>query len=146
MAPRSGRATARSPRSEAHKATRSSAPRVLQMPSRRRWFWVAALSVVALFLAVLALPVRNLFGQSAELGRAQTELVGLRAENTKLERRQTELEDPEQVEILARRNHGMVFPGEESYVVLPPTVGGEVPPWVAKGWSFDPAAQPASEP
>ena len=50
------------------------------------------------------------------------------------------------MEILARRHHGMVFPGEESYVVLPPTVGGEVPPWVAKGWSFDPAAQPASEP
>ncbi|MEZ5372701.1 MAG: septum formation initiator family protein [Microthrixaceae bacterium] len=117
-----------------------------RLPSRRRWFWVVALAVVSLFLALMALPVRNLFSQSAELGRARAEIGELQQENTNLERRQAELEDPEQVEALARRNHGMVFPGEESYVVLPPSEGGEVPPWVAKGWDFDPSSQSASEP
>ncbi|MEZ5380302.1 MAG: septum formation initiator family protein [Microthrixaceae bacterium] len=112
----------------------------------RHRFWVVASMVVVLFLAMLALPVRNLFSQSAELSRAEDELEQLKDENVKLERRQAELEDPEQVEQLARRNHGMVFPGEESYVVLPPTEGGEVPPWVAKGWGFDPEAEPEAAP
>ena len=116
------------------------------MPTRRRWFWMVALAVVALFLALLALPVRNLFSQSSELSKARSELAELQGDTTDLERRQAELEDPKQVEVLARRNHGMVFPGEESYVVLPPTDGGEVPPWVAKGWSYDPSAPATSDP
>lgn len=121
---------------------RPDAAKAARLPTRRRWFWVVALAVVALFLALLTLPVRNLFSQSSELSRARSELVDLQGETTQLERRQAELEDPEQVEVLARRNHGMVFPGEESYVVLPPSEGGEVPPWVAKGWNFDPGANP----
>ena len=139
MAPRPKRpGSARTADARAVKAAR--------LPTRRRWFWVVALAIVSLFLALLALPIRNLFSQSAELSAARSELVDLKGDTTELERRQAELEDPEQVEILARRNHGMVFPGEESYVVLPPTEGGEVPPWVAKGWNFDPAARSSSDP
>ena len=107
---------------------------------------MVALAVVSLFLALLALPVRNLFSQSSELSLARAELAELQGDTTELERRQAELEDPKQVEVLARRNHGMVFPGEESSAVLPRTEGGEVPPWVAKGWDFDPAAPASTDP
>ncbi len=134
------------PRPDTTRAARAGAAKAGRLPTGRRWFWVVALAVVTLFLALLALPVRNLFSQSSELSSARSELAELQGDTTELERRQAELEDPKQVEVLARRNHGMVFPGEESYVVLPPTEGGEVPPWVAKGWSYDPAAPAASDP
>ena len=44
------------------------------------------MAVVSLFLALLALPVRNLFSQSSELSLARAELAELQGDTTELER------------------------------------------------------------
>jgi cell division protein FtsB len=103
----------------------------------RRTFWVATFVVLAAMLGVLALPVRNMFEQQNRLAATEAEVAALKDRNAELEARTKALHDPGDLELTARRNHGLVFPGEESYSVLPPPRAGQVPGWVSVGLSFE---------
>jgi cell division protein FtsB len=65
-------------------------------------------------------PVRTYLNQRADTQRRQEQLEVVHEENERLERYRDQLRDPETVEELARRDYGLVMPGEESYAILPP--------------------------
>jgi cell division protein FtsB len=102
----------------------------LHLPRRRRprrpsrvrravWGVVASVALVgALFGFVF--PTRTYLAQRAAADTARERLEVLTAENEALERRIEQLGTPEEVEAIARRDYGLVRPGEEAYAVLPP--------------------------
>jgi len=65
-------------------------------------------------------PVRTYLDQRAATQRARERLEIISQENERLADQAEELRDPETVEEIARRDYGLVLPGEESYGVLPP--------------------------
>ncbi len=82
---------------------------------------VAVLAVgITLLIVVGVFPTRTWLAQQASARRAQDELAALEEENADLEQQARDLQDPETVADIARRDFSMVMPGEEAYVVLPP--------------------------
>ena len=89
--------------------------------SRLRWLGTRVGSVALTGLLVYAVfPVRTYLSQRSDTNRAREQLEVLSEENERLERRADELRDPETIEEIARRDHNLVMPGEESYGILPP--------------------------
>jgi cell division protein FtsB len=89
--------------------------------ARLRWLGTRVGSVALSGLLVYAVfPVRTYLSQRSDTNRAREQLDVLSEENERLEQRADELRDPETVEEIARRDHNLVMPGEESYVILPP--------------------------
>jgi cell division protein FtsB len=67
-------------------------------------------------------PVRTYLEQRAATQRARERMDKLSEANAELERRKDELREDETVEEIARRDYQLVYPGEESYGLLPPPV------------------------
>jgi cell division protein FtsB len=89
--------------------------------ARLRWLGTRVGSVALSGLLVYAIfPVRTYLSQRSDTDRAREQLDVLSEENERLEQRADELRDPETVEEIARRDHNLVMPGEESYAILPP--------------------------
>jgi cell division protein FtsB len=89
--------------------------------ARLRWLGTRVGSVALSGLLVYAVfPVRTYLSQRSDTNRAREQLDVLSEENDRLEQRADELRDPETVEEIARRDHNLVMPGEESYAILPP--------------------------
>lgn len=89
--------------------------------ARLRWLGTRVGSVALTGLLVYAVfPVRTYLNQRAETNRAREQLEVLSEENDRLEQRADDLRDPETIEEIARRDHNLVMPGEESYAILPP--------------------------
>jgi cell division protein FtsB len=89
--------------------------------ARLRWLGTRVGSVALSGLLVYAVfPVRTYLSQRSDTNRAREQLDVLSEENERLEQRAKELRDPETVEEIARRDHALVMPGEESYAILPP--------------------------
>lgn len=109
-----------------------------RLTKRARVLAVGA-AVLAVMVVMLAFPMRNMFNQQREVTETKAEIAELKAQNRELEVRANALSDPAELELEARKNHGLVFPGEETYSVLPPPGDGRVPNWVAVGLTFDPA-------
>lgn len=86
------------------------------------------------FLLVAVFPTRTLLTQRSDTGKAQSQLAQLDAANRRLTQRIATLNTAEEIERIAREEHGMVKPGEEAYAVLPqpedPVVLPEVWPFV----------------
>ena len=81
----------------------------------------AVLGVVILAVFVFGVfPTGSYVEQRNELRDAEGELADLEAENAKLESRVERLESDEEIERVAREEFDMVFPNEESYLILPP--------------------------
>jgi cell division protein FtsB len=76
-------------------------------------FTLAAMLIYAVF------PVRTYLNQRAATDRAREQIDVLSRENDRLEGRADDLRDPETIEEIARRELGLVMPGEESYGILP---------------------------
>jgi cell division protein FtsB len=88
--------------------------------ARLRWLGTRVGSVAVSVLLVYAVfPVRTYLSQRSDTNRAREQLEVLSEENDRLERRADELRDPETIEEIARRDHNLVMPGEESYAILP---------------------------
>ncbi len=79
---------------------------------------VLSLVVVALLFAV-AVPVRTLLQQRADLARMDQQAHVLQQQNATLEHRAQQLDDPAYLERIARECLGMVKPGEIAFVVVP---------------------------
>ncbi len=89
--------------------------------ARLRWLGTRVGSVALSGVLVYAVfPVRTYLSQRSDTDRAREQLEVLSEENERLERRADELRDPETVQEIARRDHNLVMPGEESYAILPP--------------------------
>lgn len=101
-------------------------------PARRRVLLVAALLAVA--SALLAVPAQGYLAQRGELAAREAELAELDRRNDVLDERLERLAEPEEIQRIARREYGLVDPGEESYSVLPPSTAGITLP---RGWPFD---------
>ena len=91
---------------------------------------VLALLVV---LAYAVFPTRTWLDQHAAIAAAETELAELEIANAELELRKAALVTEVEIERIARKDHGLVRPGEEAYAVLPPA-----PPAVRipQAWPF----------
>jgi len=72
------------------------------------------------FLLLAVFPTRTILAQRAATRRASSELSALDRRNRALERRIDRLRTPSEIERLARKEYGLVRPGEEAYAILPP--------------------------
>jgi cell division protein FtsB len=95
--------------------------------ARLRWLGSRAVGVALCFVSAYAVfPVHTWLNQRSDTQRAREQIDVLGEENERLERRADELRDPETIEEIARRDHGLVMPGEESYpIVLPPDAASD---------------------
>ena len=95
-------------------------------PARR----VLTLLVVAGLVAVVVgatwkwgvLPVRNWVDQRDEIARLELELSEIQASNAALRSEIRLLRTDAEIERIARRDFGLVRPGEEAYAILPQPV------------------------
>lgn len=98
------------------------AARELRAARVRRAGTVAGSAALAAVVVYGFFPIRTYLDQRAATQRAREQLDVISRENERLAEQAEELRDPETVEEIARRDYGLVFPGEESYGVLPPPV------------------------
>lgn len=92
--------------------------------SRLRVNSPVALAVVAVVLAALWLlyPAYQIrVEQDKQLSEVRREYAQLRSENVRLRKRIEQIKSPEYIERYAREKLGLVKPGENAYVVLPPS-------------------------
>ena len=81
---------------------------------------LALLVVLVLFVIGYAvLPIRSWHDQRAEIADRRAQLAELERSNVELEDRVAALGTIAEVEVIARRDLGLVMPGEEAYAVLP---------------------------
>lgn len=120
-------------------------PRPRRRPGRARrvaWALVASVALVgALFAFVF--PTRTYLAQRSAAETAEERLRVLTEQNEALEARAEELQTPEEIEAIARRDYGLVRPGEEAYAILPPP-----PPVVdlPDAWPFERLARRLAPP
>jgi cell division protein FtsB len=101
---------------------------------------VRRLTVVAIVLLVVvaallagSFPARQIVAQRRATPDAETRVGSLATDISHLQQRVDALEQPDEIERLARDKLGLVRPGQESYrVMFPPS--GAVP--VPRGWPF----------
>ncbi|MFN2595493.1 MAG: septum formation initiator family protein [Actinomycetota bacterium] len=82
---------------------------------------VAALLILGLLGAMAIKPTRDLLQQKSRVTGVARDLALLERSNGRLEHRIAQLKDPDYIDQLARRQIGLVKPGEVSYVVMPPS-------------------------
>ena len=90
-------------------------------------------------------PIKNLAAGSERIEQLTASRDALAAEVTKLEDRRDQLMDPDQLELIAREEYGLVKPGEIPYVVVTPEADPNLAPadatavvakpWYQRAWS-----------
>ncbi len=105
----------------------------------RRRNALIALGLALISMAVLAVPARGYWAQRGALADREAALAELERSNSELDGRLEHLDDPDEIERIARRDYGLVAAGEESYAILPPATAGVVLPG---GWPFDRISDP----
>jgi cell division protein FtsB len=101
---------------------------------RRRLVWPVLVSLVFVgILFVGVFPTQTYLGQKREAQALRDQLADLEAHNDRLEARANALQDDDAIELLARKEWGLVYPGEEAYAI----VGLEPPVDVPDAWPFD---------
>jgi hypothetical protein len=91
--------------------------------ARRVWHNLPVVAVACLSIAVIAgvavLPLRTWVHQRELTTETETELRDLESLVAELEANYQRLQTDEEIERLGRENFDLVFPGEESYRILP---------------------------
>lgn len=87
-----------------------------------RPFAIGLIGVLALAVVMLSGPFQSYMDGRARVEALQAKVEALDAENTSLEQRRADLRDPDNVELLAREQQGMIRPGEVPYSIVPPEV------------------------
>lgn len=85
-----------------------------------RLFIVGLILLLGILLVLGIGPVQNLTAASERVDALEQQKDRLSTEVRRLARRNRRLQDPDQIELLARRELGLVKPGELPYVVVPP--------------------------
>lgn len=97
-------------------------PRMRPRLTRR----AAVLGAIVLMLAATAIvPLRQYLSQRSQIGGLERKIEALIQERSRLERRVEQLQDPEELERIARECLGMVKPGEIAFVAVPKS--GQLP-------------------
>jgi cell division protein FtsB len=110
-----------------------------------RPFLLGLVGVVALAVVMLSGPFQSYADGRARVEALEAKLTALDAENGELRGRHADLNDPTNIELLAREQQGMIRPGEVPYAIVPPEVErplitspqqGEQPevPWHRRLW------------
>ncbi|MEX0766991.1 MAG: septum formation initiator family protein [Microthrixaceae bacterium] len=89
--------------------------------------------------ALLWVPSRGYVSQKQEISASRAELTDLKRQNQELLKRRDRLDDPGEIQRIARRDFGLVLEGEESYSILPPASAGLVLP---QSWPFNRVKEP----
>lgn len=108
--------------------------KVLPSAPQRRVFFAVGL-LVAAFL--IFFPTKQLIAQKVRMNKLQTRLDALQDQNRQLKQQVDDLNDPEQLELLARDRLGLVKPGEKSYLFVPtppPARAETVQPKADEAW------------
>jgi cell division protein FtsB len=98
----------------------------------RRIGWLGLLAATVLAgLALAVFPIQDLLAQRRDTGALEAELRTLQAENDELAGRVAALQTDAEIERLAREEYNLVYPGEESYAILPvePEASPVPAPW-----------------
>lgn len=85
-----------------------------------RHFVLGLVALLALLAFMAAAPIRSLDAANQRVEYLRATKHQLTASVTDLEHRKAKLQDPEQVELLARSKFGLVKPGETPYVIVTP--------------------------
>lgn len=78
------------------------------------------LTVLVLAMVMLSGPLQNYLGAHERVETLEAQATALERANSRLRQQVADLRDPEHIELLAREEHGMVFPGQLAYVIVPP--------------------------
>jgi cell division protein FtsB len=116
--------------------------------SGERPLLVVLLVAIGLGVVMLSGPFERYADGRTRVEAARSTADALDEEIARLEARVEQLEDPANLELLAREQQGMIRPGEVAYTLVPPAVdrpvisaprGSETddttPPWYARAWS-----------
>lgn len=98
----------------------SGSGRMRRLFSGDRPFVLGLILVLGVLLVLGIGPVQNLTAASERVDALEQQGDRLSTEVRRLARRNRRLQDPDQIELLARRELGLVKPGELPYVVVPP--------------------------
>ncbi|MET0159929.1 MAG: septum formation initiator family protein [Acidimicrobiales bacterium] len=104
------------------------------MPKPRKTTIALVLATIVAVGYVMFVPARNYLNQQAATDDAEHQLDALDAELEDLNARQVALQDPEQIEQVARERFNLGYPGEEVFAVLP---APPAPLPIPTGWPFD---------
>ncbi|MDQ2724103.1 MAG: septum formation initiator family protein [Actinomycetota bacterium] len=86
--------------------------------------WILLLSVVVLgVLLLFVLPGRTMLAQRHTLAVTQGRVIALSRENAKLDERVKQLQDPAQIQQIARTQYGLIMPGQQAYAIIPSRQG-----------------------
>ena len=87
----------------------------------RRAAWLLLVAVTAAgVLLLFVFPGRTLLDQSREISVAEQHIHALDSENAVLRQRQAALQDPVQIEQIARERFGMVPLGQQGFAITSP--------------------------
>lgn len=112
---RSGRAGSRRRAGGETNRKRSSVDRTREMAPVA----LASCLAAAVLVGLAIVPVRTWLAQQRKMDEARTHLAQIDAEVVVLERRLAQLQTDDEIERRARQDFDLVFPGEESYRILP---------------------------
>lgn len=90
-----------------------------------RLYLLALVAVVTVMAAMAVGPLQNYTAAADRVENLERTRDQLREEVDTLEQRRERLEDPEELELLARSELGLVKPGEIPFVVVAPDEGSE---------------------
>ena len=101
-----------------------------KITARVRGFLVLAVVAGLIFTSIA--PIRQIFGQRAEIARLEQTLDSLKTENKNLSIETERLNTDAYIEQQARLRLGLMKPGEEPYMIVPPKQTPPPPKPVAK--------------
>jgi cell division protein FtsB len=100
---------------------------VMRFWSRAALLAVIGVIVVAAVLLTNVLPIRSLMAEQRRVDQARDQLATIQQENAKLQADADFLSSDAGVEMVARRDFGLVKPGDTAYVVVDPNDEGFTP-------------------
>lgn len=86
-----------------------------------RPFVIGLVVLVLMALLTLSGPLQSFLDGRARVDTLSVQEAALAEENARLQQRVDELSDPDTIEQLAREQQGLVRPGEEAFVIVPPS-------------------------
>ena len=99
-----------------------------QLRQRRARAMLLGAAIFAAIVLVSSFPIGTLLSQHSQLSDTAAQLSRLKAANHTLSVQAQRLAQPSTVANLARRDYGLVSPGQRAYEILPPASGSVSPP------------------